>query len=85
MVIQTKNSTYIVEWIPTTPGAIAGGTEGKWVADKFLKASAAVVRKHARAFAFQGNTLTLGIGERMHLTNRDGTIILDTSPVESIE
>mgnify|MGYP001612444367 CR=1 FL=1 len=78
MIIQTQNSTYVVEFLAFP------GTMKRWVADKFPKTSTPDVRKYARAFAFQGDTLTLGIGASMILA-KGGVNVLETSSVMDIE
>jgi len=84
MIVQTENSTYIVEWM-----APPAGTTQRWGVYRYPKAPASQVRNYARNLSeapFEGDTLTLGIGSRMILS-RTGkpTPIIDSSIVEKIE
>ncbi|GEM_PF-6177781 len=80
-VVQTQNSTYLAEQWP------AGFPEGKpkrWMVWRYQKSTAEQVVKYARHDAFEGNKLTVKVGERMVLTE-SGEQVISTSPVVSIE
>ena len=82
MIIQTENSTYIVEWMSPPQG-----TTKRWGIYRYPKAPSRDVRNYARNLSnalIEGDTLTLGMGSPMILT-KGGRTLIETSIVIDIE